>query len=177
MNRRPTRYYGARSDARSASSRARIWTFVAGSGTTSRSWKRNDSGSQAWRHEILRAEPPLALLAERSPTRYAQARTVAGDDILRRVEQRVTLLALDRHWSKPPGPDALEPGPPGADRPGRQESAGGVPSRGRRRVRPAPIPESKTRQSGPSSRSRSRPTASTGSRTGSSALRRPGPIW
>ena len=54
---------------------------------------------QAWRHEILRAEPPLTLLAERSPTRYAQARTVAGDDILRRVEQRVMLLALDRHWS------------------------------------------------------------------------------
>ena len=54
---------------------------------------------EAWRREILRAEPPLALLAERSPTRYAQARTVAGDDVLRRVEQRVTLLALDRQWS------------------------------------------------------------------------------
>ena len=54
---------------------------------------------QAWRREILRAEPPLALLAERSPARYAQARAVAGDDILRRVEQRVTLLALDRQWS------------------------------------------------------------------------------
>ncbi len=54
---------------------------------------------QAWRHEILRAEPRLALLAERSPARYAQARAVAGDDMLRRVEQRVTLLALDRQWS------------------------------------------------------------------------------
>ena len=54
---------------------------------------------QAWRREILRAEPPLTLLAERSPTRYARARAVAGDDILRRVEQRVTLLALDRQWS------------------------------------------------------------------------------
>ena len=103
-------YCGARSDARSASSRARIWTFVAGSGTTPRSWKRNDSGSRPGATRYCAPSRPLALLAERSPTRYAQARTVASDDILRRVEQRVTLLALDRHWSNLPGPDAAGTG-------------------------------------------------------------------
>ena len=95
---------------------------------------------QAWRQEILRAEPPLTLLAERSPTRYARARTVAGDDILRRVEQRVTLLALDRHWS-----NHLAQMRWNRDRlaliglVGKNPLAEFFP-RGRRPVRPAPIP-------------------------------------
>ena len=53
----------------------------------------------AWRHEVLLGQPPLGLLAERCGDRYAAARSRAGDRTMRRVEQRLTMLAIDHHWS------------------------------------------------------------------------------
>ena len=53
---------------------------------------------QAWRQSVLAGEE-ASLLAERCPRRWQELVARCGEPLLREVEQRVTLLAIDRAWS------------------------------------------------------------------------------
>jgi preprotein translocase subunit SecA len=52
------------------------------------------------RQEAFALEAPPAALAEMCPVRYAAVRARVGEDVLREVERRLTLLVVDRCWSE-----------------------------------------------------------------------------
>jgi len=52
-----------------------------------------------WRTAVLQGESPPRLLAERAVLRHARLRDEVGEAVLEAVEQRLTLLAIDRCWS------------------------------------------------------------------------------
>ena len=54
---------------------------------------------QAWRQEVLEGRDTERLLAQRSPTRWAQLSAAYGEGLLREIERRITLVILDRCWS------------------------------------------------------------------------------
>jgi preprotein translocase subunit SecA len=53
---------------------------------------------QAWRQEVLEGRPQT-LLAERSPGRWTRLFSAYGEELLREIERRITLVVLDRCWS------------------------------------------------------------------------------
>ncbi len=53
---------------------------------------------QAWRQEVLEGEPQQ-LLAERSATRWTQLCSAYGEELLKEIERRITLVTIDRCWS------------------------------------------------------------------------------
>ena len=53
---------------------------------------------QVWRQEILEGRGEK-LLADRSPVRWQQLCAAYGEEILREIERRITLVTLDRCWS------------------------------------------------------------------------------
>ena len=53
---------------------------------------------QAWRQEILEGRGEN-LLAERSPGRWKQLCDSYGEELLREIERRITLVTIDRCWS------------------------------------------------------------------------------
>ncbi|HKI00356.1 MAG TPA: accessory Sec system translocase SecA2 [Thermoanaerobaculia bacterium] len=53
---------------------------------------------QEWRQEVLEGRDE-GLLASRSPRRWAELCGVCGEELLREVERRITLIAIDRCWS------------------------------------------------------------------------------
>src|SRR5262249_5613951 len=52
------------------------------------------------RHAVLLGTAPLGLLTRRAPNRYEALRARVGEEVLRRVERRLTLLHLDRSWAE-----------------------------------------------------------------------------
>ncbi len=55
---------------------------------------------QRRRQAILRGEIFLGLLAVRATDRYEQLRLTVGDEVLRRVEQQITLFHIDQGWAE-----------------------------------------------------------------------------
>ena len=53
-----------------------------------------------WRQEVLDGSRPLTLLEERAPERRRELGRRLGEETLRQVEQRLTLVTLDRCWSQ-----------------------------------------------------------------------------
>ncbi|HEX5719040.1 MAG TPA: accessory Sec system translocase SecA2, partial [Thermoanaerobaculia bacterium] len=53
---------------------------------------------QAWRQEVLEGQPQ-ELLAERSPARWTQLCSAYGEELLKEIERRITLVTIDRCWS------------------------------------------------------------------------------
>jgi preprotein translocase subunit SecA len=53
---------------------------------------------QAWRQSVLEGKPQN-LLEQRSPERWSQLCTECGEDLLREIERRITLVMIDRGWS------------------------------------------------------------------------------
>jgi preprotein translocase subunit SecA len=53
---------------------------------------------QAWRQSVLEGKPQ-DLLNERSLERWSRLSTEFGEDLLREVERRITLVMIDRCWS------------------------------------------------------------------------------
>ena len=74
--------------------RQRLWKYAA-LGETER------QRIQSWRRQVLEGEPELTLLQSRCVARHREARSLLGARELRAVEQRLTLLMIDRHWSDP----------------------------------------------------------------------------
>ena len=54
---------------------------------------------QSWRAAVLDGQDPLGLLAERCPQRWQEVLARFGAELATRLEQRLTLLAVDRCWS------------------------------------------------------------------------------
>jgi preprotein translocase subunit SecA len=54
---------------------------------------------QDWRQALVLGEAAPDLLAERRAGRHARLSADAGGDVVREVERRLTLLAIDRCWS------------------------------------------------------------------------------
>jgi len=54
---------------------------------------------QEWRQAVLEGEPS-GVLAARSPRRWQDLGARCGESLLREVERRLTLLAIDRCWSE-----------------------------------------------------------------------------
>lgn len=52
-----------------------------------------------WRQSVLDGTACLDLLRERCPERWAELRGRVEEELLERIERRLTLLALDRCWS------------------------------------------------------------------------------
>ncbi len=55
---------------------------------------------QRWRREVLEGTVGPGLLPERSPQRWEAMLSVCGEEQLRLIEGRLTLLAIDRCWSE-----------------------------------------------------------------------------
>ena len=55
---------------------------------------------QGWRQEVLLGLAGLDLLVHASPERYQALSATVGTKLLRSVERRLTLLAIDRCWSE-----------------------------------------------------------------------------
>jgi preprotein translocase subunit SecA len=53
---------------------------------------------QAWRQAVLEGKPQ-DLLSQRSPERWSQLCKECGEDLLREIERRITLVTIDRCWS------------------------------------------------------------------------------
>jgi preprotein translocase subunit SecA len=53
---------------------------------------------QSWRQDLLDDEDRSTFLAERSPERYAEVRAIVGQQELAALENRLTLLSIDRNW-------------------------------------------------------------------------------
>jgi preprotein translocase subunit SecA len=56
-------------------------------------------GIQGWRQEVLLGREQPDLLAHACPERYEELSAKVGEELLRTVEKRLTLLAIDRCWS------------------------------------------------------------------------------
>jgi len=54
---------------------------------------------QDWRQAVLEGTEEKSLLAERSPQRWSALCAAYGEELLRSVEQRITLVTIDRCWS------------------------------------------------------------------------------
>jgi preprotein translocase subunit SecA len=54
---------------------------------------------QEWRQAVLAGNEETSLLAERSPRRWSELCDAYGEDLLRGVERRITLVTIDRCWS------------------------------------------------------------------------------
>ncbi len=53
---------------------------------------------QAWRQAVLEGKPQ-DLLEQRSPERWSRLCAEYGEDLLREIERRITLILIDRCWS------------------------------------------------------------------------------
>ena len=54
---------------------------------------------QEWRQAVLERTEEKSLLAERCPQRWSDLCSAYGEELLRSVEQRITLVTIDRCWS------------------------------------------------------------------------------
>jgi preprotein translocase subunit SecA len=54
---------------------------------------------QEWRQAVLEEEDAESLLAERCEERWETLCSAYGDDLLRGIERRITLITIDRCWS------------------------------------------------------------------------------
>jgi preprotein translocase subunit SecA len=54
---------------------------------------------QAWRQEVLEGRDSEMLLSKQSPTRWTQLCSAYGEDLLKEIERRITLVTIDRWWS------------------------------------------------------------------------------
>ena len=54
---------------------------------------------QEWRQAVLEGNAEESLLAQRSPERWSRLCGAYGKDLLASIEQRITLVTLDRGWS------------------------------------------------------------------------------
>ncbi len=64
----------------------------------SRVLERQRARLQEWRQEVLEERDEESLLAERSP-RWQGLGAAFGENLLRSIERRITLITLDRNWS------------------------------------------------------------------------------
>jgi preprotein translocase subunit SecA len=55
---------------------------------------------RSWRQEVLEGRGGASLLAEASRERWARLAEACGEELLRGIERRLTLLAIDRGWSE-----------------------------------------------------------------------------
>ena len=72
--------------------RQRLWKYAALAET-----QRQEI--QSWRRRVLEDDAALTLLESRCVARYQEARSMLDARGLRALEQRLTLLMIDRHWS------------------------------------------------------------------------------
>ena len=72
--------------------RQRLWKYAALAETERQQ-------IQSWRRQVLEDEAELTLLETRCDARYRDARSMLGAREVRAIEQRLTLLMIDRHWS------------------------------------------------------------------------------
>ncbi|HYG61356.1 MAG TPA: accessory Sec system translocase SecA2 [Thermoanaerobaculia bacterium] len=54
---------------------------------------------QEWRQPVLEGRLEESLLARRSPDRWSKLRETHGEELLAAIEQRITLVTIDRCWS------------------------------------------------------------------------------
>ncbi len=64
----------------------------------SRILERQRSMLQEWRQAVLEGRDEESLLAGTSP-RWRRLRAEHGEDFLRGIERRITLIVIDRHWN------------------------------------------------------------------------------
>ena len=72
--------------------RQRLWKYAALAETERQQ-------IQSWRRRVLADEAALTLLESRCAARHREVRSMLGARELRAVEQRLTLLMIDRNWS------------------------------------------------------------------------------
>ncbi len=54
---------------------------------------------QGWRQEVLEGRDSEMLLSKLSPTRWTQLCSAYGEELLKEIERRITLVTIDRWWS------------------------------------------------------------------------------
>ncbi len=64
----------------------------------SRILERQRATLQDWRQQVLEGRDEESLLVERSP-RWPRLCAAFGEDLLRSIERRITLITIDRNWS------------------------------------------------------------------------------
>jgi preprotein translocase subunit SecA len=55
---------------------------------------------QEWRQRVLTGDDEASLLATQSPKRWSLLSAAYGEELLRTIEQRITLVTIDRCWSE-----------------------------------------------------------------------------